>query len=145
MRILEQQLNEIFHDDEPSRYVPSRTPLYFAYLAGEVRFFAAPSIQPISEFYRRYHHLMASYESLPQMKKSPLRTPDQLEWELRVNAGFALQMLVEAVRALKNEGGVVDHTEEWTPAEYPALPPIPSPAFAVTSKADRVRAEARGA
>jgi hypothetical protein len=134
LRALEWQLSEIFFFAPASRYVPSRHRLYFDVHAGDVRLFAAPTIQVVSEFYRRYQHLLAAYDLLPRLKAEGTRTPEEIEYELQSQAGYALQALPAAADALKNEGGLIDQTDDWAPVTFPTLPVVPRPAFAATAR-----------
>lgn len=134
MRLLECQLSEIYYFETASRYVPSRHRLYFDSHAGDVRLFAAPTVHVLTEFYRRYYHVLSAYDLLPRLKDSGTRSPAELEHELRSQAGYALQSLPAAVQSLRDEGGLVNETEEWSPVLFPQLPEVPAPVFEATKQ-----------
>jgi hypothetical protein len=132
LRLFESAFRQFYDTEAPSRAATSRPRLYFDALMAETRFFAPESIHPIAELHRRIGHYFITLETLRAMHGGRIQSSPQLEYELRCSAAFILQALPPALRALRNEGGIVADDQNWTNVLSPALPPVPDPIFVET-------------
>ena len=133
LRELEGFSRQMYDSDRPTSAVVTRPRRYFDALRAETRWFTPSSIHPIAEVFRLAD---LYYDSIPQLREiggGRIRATPEREFELRASAGFILQAIPTAVTALRAEGGVLeDRAPNWSPANYPDLPPIPAPVFAQT-------------
>lgn len=141
LRVLEFELRQVYDTAQPTRMALTRPALLCDVLRQETRWFAAESIQPVGEFYRRANHSYGASKVLRDLGNGRIASTPQREYEFKTHAAFALQMLPEAVAALQNEGGISPGPLEWSTVTFPTLPTVPAPVFNET--ASRIASDLR--
>lgn len=129
LRRMEFELREILGIEQPSRIAMGRPSLLYDVLKQEIRWFAASSVQSITEFFRRVDHLYSGVNAVRTSGGGSIRSTPEREYEIRAHAAFALNALPDAFDALRGEGGIVPGPIGWISTTFPTLPTVPPPIF----------------
>lgn len=128
METIESDLQQIFAKPDLSRLVIHRPQLFWDQLLSDVALFSPVSITKVAELFRRVDQFYQSYAIVEKRMHGKARDRT-VDYRIKTQVAFALQMVPEAVKALQSEGGkIIGHTE-WKTVTFPTLPDVPTPVF----------------
>ena len=128
LKRLEFDLHQLLASTSPSRAATPHPDLFYDALRGEIRWFAASSIQPVANFFRQAEFVFSTLQIIRDAGQAQ-SLDKQREYHLQCLCAFALQSLPPAAKALRDEGGVEPESIAYPLVTYPDLPATPPKEF----------------